>query len=75
MYRKLKRTMRKEGEIARPGGREKGPPATPRWVKAFAAVALVLFAAFALLHLNGRSPHSGHSSPDTARPASHSKQP
>ncbi|WP_437656843.1 hypothetical protein [Sorangium sp. So ce1182] len=30
-------------------------PRTPRWVKAFGAVVVVLFVPFAVLHLTGRS--------------------
>lgn len=34
-------------------------PPTPRWVKVFGALAVLLLALFVALHVSGRSPH-GH---------------
>ena len=44
-------------------------PPTPRWVKAFSALALGLLVLFVVLHVTGRSPH-GHSGHRNAVPAS-----
>ncbi|MFI5489160.1 hypothetical protein [Micromonospora echinaurantiaca] len=44
----------------RSGRDPEAPPAVPGWVKLFGLVALVLVAAFVILHLTGLSP-SGHS--------------
>jgi hypothetical protein len=47
------------------------PPSTPRWVKIFGIIALVLILLFVILHLTGNSPggHGGHTAPiETQQP-------
>jgi len=36
------------------------PPSTPRWVKVFGIIAIVLVVGFAILHLTGNSPFGDH---------------
>ncbi len=38
----------------------KSPPSTPRWVKIFGIIGIVLIAVFAILHLTGNSPFGSH---------------
>ena len=35
------------------------PPSTPRWVKVFGIIAIVLVLLFVILHLTGNSPFGG----------------
>jgi hypothetical protein len=36
------------------------PPSTPRWVKVFGIIGVVLLSIFAILHLTGNSPFGDH---------------
>ena len=47
--------IRSRGDDARPGADRTSAAGTPRWVKAFGGVALILVLVFAALHLTGHS--------------------
>lgn len=46
------------------GRRRESPPSTPRWVKLFGFIAIVLVVLLVVLHLTGHSPggHGSHTS-------------
>lgn len=51
-------------------GRDRGsPPGTPRWVKVFGIIAVLLVLLFVILHLTGNYPggHGQHSPPGEAQ--------
>ena len=51
--------------------RRGSPPSTPRWVKVFGIVAVVLVLLFVILHLTGHSPGGHTSHPDLTERGAH----